>query len=154
MEENNVELCSICLDDLDDKELYELNCNHIFHRECIQRWLMTSTICPLCRAHVDPDPRYVDDQILSEAQRLHIATLCNVLTGMSKCMEHYLPVMDGFTEFVNAAMQTQCVQSLLREAAETSSCTLDQEREYHCAVSVINTIIDGFTQRDHEDHEE
>ena len=42
-------LCSICLDDFEDGEqVRELRCNHIFHVQCIDEWLRTKDVCPLC----------------------------------------------------------------------------------------------------------
>lgn len=47
----NEKTCCICLLDYKDsnKELCKLSCNHIFHKECIQKWSIKKTICPLCR---------------------------------------------------------------------------------------------------------
>ena len=39
--------CSICLDNIEEKNKYSLQCNHIFHKECISKLLYNS--CPLCR---------------------------------------------------------------------------------------------------------
>ena len=68
--------CSICLEELNDgKEKYELACHHLYHKECIQKWLSNHTTCPLCRFHVDPmRPEYVEDDIFSEDRRDEIRT--------------------------------------------------------------------------------
>lgn len=44
-------LCSICLDDSDVEGLVQLPChvNHIFHLECLEKWLERSKTCPLDR---------------------------------------------------------------------------------------------------------
>lgn len=44
-------LCSICLDDSDVEGLVQLPCHvdHIFHLECLERWLEKSKTCPLDR---------------------------------------------------------------------------------------------------------
>ena len=48
---NNEETnCSICLE---NKELIELECTHVYHKECIIEWInqsmLTSKKCPVCR---------------------------------------------------------------------------------------------------------
>jgi hypothetical protein len=46
----NIDYCSICLDDFDEKViLRKLICNHIFHINCIEKWLSENTNCPMCR---------------------------------------------------------------------------------------------------------
>ena len=50
--------CSICRNHLEENSIYSetfnLNkiekgiCNHLFHSECIKRWLTTSIRCPNC----------------------------------------------------------------------------------------------------------
>mmetsp|Transcript_58960 Transcript_58960/g.108949 ORF Transcript_58960/g.108949 Transcript_58960/m.108949 type:complete len:275 (-) Transcript_58960:71-895(-) len=40
--------CHVCLDELQDGELVgKLACGHIFHAQCIKRWLKTGSGCPL-----------------------------------------------------------------------------------------------------------
>jgi len=43
--------CSICLDELSkDNIIRQLNCNHIYHKECIDKYLLEySYKCPICR---------------------------------------------------------------------------------------------------------
>ncbi len=62
--------CSICLTDLSTKkdDNYQLNCQHIYHRECISEWLKYKNTCPLCRASIDPSRRYVEDNIITDAR--------------------------------------------------------------------------------------
>lgn len=45
---NNDE-CSICLEDIEFKDLEILSCNHKFHKECIEIWRKKNPICPYCR---------------------------------------------------------------------------------------------------------
>jgi len=45
--------CSICYNKyIKEKQNSRLECNHVFHQECILKWLETGTTCPLCRSHV------------------------------------------------------------------------------------------------------
>tara|TARA_B110000008_G_C16960860_1_gene560108 strand:+ start:1316 stop:2164 length:849 start_codon:yes stop_codon:yes gene_type:complete len=58
---DDVDQCAICLNPLlarstdPDKQTVKLNCNHEFHRECIQKWAsqqekqINDLTCPLCR---------------------------------------------------------------------------------------------------------
>jgi len=42
--------CSICLAEYEDEdEIKVLQCDHIFHKECIDRWLFINFTCPICR---------------------------------------------------------------------------------------------------------
>ena len=40
--------CCICYDIITDQEGI-LSCDHIFHKECIEKWFKRSHQCPLCR---------------------------------------------------------------------------------------------------------
>ncbi|KZV53907.1 hypothetical protein F511_23672 [Dorcoceras hygrometricum] len=45
--------CCICLAKyLNNDELRELPCSHLFHRECVDKWLRINASCPLCKAEV------------------------------------------------------------------------------------------------------
>ena len=46
--------CSICQEHISfcDEEISVLNCGHMYHQSCLQRWLDTSSTCPECRTAV------------------------------------------------------------------------------------------------------
>ncbi|CAI9755633.1 unnamed protein product [Fraxinus pennsylvanica] len=49
-------ICCICLAKyLNNDDLRELPCSHLFHRECVDKWLKINASCPLCKAEVDED---------------------------------------------------------------------------------------------------
>jgi len=55
-ESGSEECCSICLEVM-EKEGAQLPCGHIFHRECIQKWLLnTKKECAICRSKVYASP--------------------------------------------------------------------------------------------------
>ena len=41
--------CGICLEDITFKQFKKLDCNHTFHKICIERWYLNKSTCPLCR---------------------------------------------------------------------------------------------------------
>ena len=48
--------CSVCLSSLEDGDMARVlpNCKHIFHSECIDKWLASQPTCPVCRAEAEP----------------------------------------------------------------------------------------------------
>lgn len=40
--------CVICMTG-ETEGLVKLDCNHIYHRNCINRWIEENTTCPICR---------------------------------------------------------------------------------------------------------
>lgn len=42
-----MEICAICIDNLDNNIINKWSCIHIFHSNCIKKWKNNS--CPLCR---------------------------------------------------------------------------------------------------------
>ncbi|KAF2323304.1 hypothetical protein GH714_034538 [Hevea brasiliensis] len=44
-------LCCICLNKyIDDDELRELPCSHVFHVDCVDKWFKINALCPLCKS--------------------------------------------------------------------------------------------------------
>ncbi|KAI6692482.1 hypothetical protein NL676_020192 [Syzygium grande] len=46
--------CAVCLSNFKDDETLRLipKCNHVFHPDCIDKWLASHTTCPVCRANL------------------------------------------------------------------------------------------------------
>ena len=45
--------CSICLGPVEPAGLiFDLTCNHVFHTDCLKRWMEKKQTCPLCRATI------------------------------------------------------------------------------------------------------
>ena len=41
--------CFICIDEFKENELLkQLNCGHVFHKECLSQWLINMNNCPIC----------------------------------------------------------------------------------------------------------
>lgn len=52
-------VCAVCLCKIEeDDEMRELRCNHLFHMECLDRWVGVSygfsSTCPICRTSLTP----------------------------------------------------------------------------------------------------
>ncbi|KAF5286398.1 hypothetical protein FQA39_LY16318 [Lamprigera yunnana] len=47
---NNV--CIICFDELRSYSSLYLPCNHIFHEDCVRKWMSTNRTCPICRSTI------------------------------------------------------------------------------------------------------
>ena len=43
--------CSICLDNITNSAYHSI-CGHIFHSNCIQKWVIYHKTCPMCRATI------------------------------------------------------------------------------------------------------
>ena len=42
--------CSVCWEDFNlDESVNQLQCEHIFHKDCITPWLELHATCPVCR---------------------------------------------------------------------------------------------------------
>lgn len=54
VEEHGNRECSVCLENFKNGETCKMlpKCNHSFHSECIDSWLLKTAACPICRASV------------------------------------------------------------------------------------------------------
>ncbi|GIX75253.1 hypothetical protein CDAR_604671 [Caerostris darwini] len=57
--------CSICLDTTRCRKMKNLACSHEFHRMCIDKWLDSNDVCPLCREPTTPP---VENEQIEEEQ--------------------------------------------------------------------------------------
>ncbi|KAF1770245.1 hypothetical protein GCK72_002063 [Caenorhabditis remanei] len=52
--EEEDDTCTVCLSNFEDGEsIRKLPCNHVFHPECIYKWLDINKKCPMCREDID-----------------------------------------------------------------------------------------------------
>jgi len=112
--------CPICLDPLREN-IYTLQCNpnHQFHRSCITTWLQTNSTCPLCRTNIQPDPIYVDDEIITEDRRQQIIQLGKtMINGIASLAETVFPnFLEGFSEDLENSVTSGDYDDLLNEFA-------------------------------------
>ncbi|KAF3445957.1 hypothetical protein FNV43_RR11134 [Rhamnella rubrinervis] len=50
--------CAVCLNEFQDDETLRLipKCDHVFHPDCIDMWLISHSTCPVCRTNLVPKP--------------------------------------------------------------------------------------------------
>lgn len=48
--------CAVCLSMIENEEMARLlpNCKHVFHAECVDKWLGSHSTCPICRTEAEP----------------------------------------------------------------------------------------------------
>lgn len=48
--------CAVCLDEIEAEQLARMvpGCNHGFHLQCADTWLSKHSVCPVCRAKLQP----------------------------------------------------------------------------------------------------
>lgn len=75
--------CIICLDEITNKnECIQLECNHIFHKSCIEQWTQRQCNCPICRKniYVNYNAEKIEPQCFSfKNDVMHIRALENEL---------------------------------------------------------------------------
>lgn len=53
------EECPICLDVVgENKRSIMLDCGHLYHVHCIERWVSNNNLCPYCRTSIPPQMLY------------------------------------------------------------------------------------------------
>ncbi|KAL8548009.1 hypothetical protein ACS0TY_007343 [Phlomoides rotata] len=66
-ESSSLSKCVVCLNEFQDLDMLRLlpKCNHAFHLDCIDVWLLTNSNCPLCRSAISGRNRYRPDRIVA-----------------------------------------------------------------------------------------
>lgn len=66
----NVHNCAICLEEPRYGDVYSVrpNCNHVYHKRCIDKWLTKDARCPLCRGYAWGPSAIINTARQNEAQ--------------------------------------------------------------------------------------
>ena len=54
-----LDVCAICYNDVYDKQVYVLNCKHVFHQNCFNSFEKFENFCkkcPICRSEYEKKP--------------------------------------------------------------------------------------------------
>uniref|UniRef100_A0A803M7Q9 RING-type E3 ubiquitin transferase n=1 Tax=Chenopodium quinoa TaxID=63459 RepID=A0A803M7Q9_CHEQI len=59
--------CAVCLNEFEEKGMLRVlpRCNHTFHLDCIDVWLLNNASCPLCRSSISGRTKYPLDHIIA-----------------------------------------------------------------------------------------
>ncbi|XP_028806177.1 E3 ubiquitin-protein ligase ATL6-like [Neltuma alba] len=57
--------CAVCLIEFKHDDMLRLLpiCNHVFHPDCIKKWLASHVTCPVCRAALRPERRQGEEEM-------------------------------------------------------------------------------------------
>lgn len=61
--------CAICFDTISEQQRVKVlqPCNHYFHNDCINQWLIIEKRCPMCMRYLHiPDEEAEDVQVLEQ----------------------------------------------------------------------------------------
>jgi len=80
--------CIICYTQLDDINTIVTSCNHKYHTECINRWLINNNNCPICRTHIilNIAENPINNNIEAQQTRIIITSYCNHLRLIIKLL--------------------------------------------------------------------
>ncbi|KAK9996080.1 hypothetical protein SO802_020766 [Lithocarpus litseifolius] len=88
---NSVQECIICMEEFHTgSEVNRMPCSHIYHGDCIVRWLETSHICPLCRypmPHDDPRSPSISDNVFMCINLSLVLYIC--VRALAKLLKYY-----------------------------------------------------------------
>jgi len=110
--------CSICTFDLAQGEhVIELHCQHLFHSECLETWLLKQPTCPLCRCEA-LDVGLVVDRLVAEMHEIG---------GGGRHHHDLLPVLEQLGSLARDSRFVHiCAQSCgcLAQVAEAHPCPM------------------------------
>ena len=137
IENSELPECSICLLKIKDNKIYKIkNCQHSFHKKCINKWKKTSNECPLCRGPIVSELRHTTKQAIQNFINLRTREL----------LEDYL---DGNREIIEAA------NIIEREQQIINFNEFNRNRYNQVIMNRIinNNNIDNNLRRNHDQEE-
>lgn len=58
-EEHLEQECSICLSKYElGEKIREMRCKHLFHKDCLDTWLIVNSVCPYCKDNINEDAKH------------------------------------------------------------------------------------------------
>jgi hypothetical protein len=108
----NEDVCPICLDKLEGKPTYKIQCGHSFHTDCIMKWFRSSSgNCPCCLDNPNNNKKIYQPIFYGYWNIKFIESRCNVIKKynqknpgniqMDKKFEKLKKYKDEFSELKN-----------------------------------------------------
>jgi len=86
--------CSICWGKVEENTKITTQCNHVFHKNCLNKWLNKQQTCPYCRQECLYIPVYYESYIMDLiAEAIDLGK--NSITTTMKITDDFKDVMDG-----------------------------------------------------------
>lgn len=110
--------CSICQENITN--IYKTNCNHEFHKECLEEWIQTCknngnlVSCPICRQEIHMYSYHIKEKIILGSQI--IETLYETFNIEQRTGIKLLGFTEQFSENINDVIdeRTQKINSFSR----------------------------------------
>ena len=92
MEEDD---CPICFESLVNDEIIITECNHTFHKKCIDKWLKIKNICPICKTKFklqerEMTLREICKNLVDIVQEVHSTVRIFEFTNLYICFNNFL----------------------------------------------------------------
>lgn len=84
--------CPICLEIIENN-VFTTYCNHLFHKECINKWLSKTQNCPYCRSIIKSNIQPIINNTQTNTQPIPTSTDYFALRGYANRPRGHLSVV-------------------------------------------------------------
>ena len=138
--------CSVCLSELDEENNQDAievtDCNHRFHRACLQRWLEENNNCPLCRHEFENDEEEdgeIDDGF-EEIVYYNVAEMLPIYDVFQAIVMNYIMEIDNEARRANPRRIPEYFQHMMEILPNDEFDMIHQDQN---TVEIIYEFLDG-----------
>ena len=109
----NSDICCICMDSVNKQDRF-MPCPHLFHRECIDKWLELNKRCPLCNLIFTEDEMLCVEYIrlIRKPDAIKINKLIQRLTSKSTYTAYTLNILGDLYMIINQILKAEDIFKL------------------------------------------
>lgn len=142
----DAETCVICLESLvDNGDDKTLECNHVFHKECLTHWEDNSNLCPTCRHPIKSPMIALKEALSSLAQAANSVSIAAIkLKTVTRSNVGHLPMaIDAIRNIEEMSSNIGQVAHLLspNEASYSSASSSSTESASSDIERLISTLL-------------